>query len=59
MNREQQKKEINKFLEKSYTGARMMNDDECMLRLARAITAFNADIDIDIFVSSYLPIPEN
>lgn len=31
------------YLENSYTGARTMNDEECQIRLARAIAAFKSD----------------
>lgn len=53
----QQEKIINDYLTKAYDGARMMGDEDCMLRLARAMAAFNADTDVDIFRSEYLPMP--
>jgi hypothetical protein len=55
---EQQIKEINIYLEEAYVGAKMFADQECMLRTARAIYAFNADIHLDIFKASHIPIPE-
>lgn len=36
-------KEIMKYLEESYCGARTMDDESCQIRLARAIAAFKAD----------------
>ena len=36
-----QKQIILDFLEQSYTGAKMMDDDEMMCRLSRAIIAFS------------------
>ena len=41
LNIEEQK--ILDYLENSYTGARTMNDEECQIRLARAIAAFKSD----------------
>ncbi len=38
------------YLDASYSGAKMMGDEETMLRIARAITAFKMDTDIDIFM---------
>ena len=37
------------ILENSYTGAKMSDDEEMMLRCSRAIFAFKADICKDIF----------
>lgn len=37
------------YLETSYSGAKMKGDEETMLRIARAITAFKMDVGIDIF----------
>lgn len=50
MNDEQ--KVILDYLETSYSGAKMMGDEETMLRIARAITAFKMDTDVDIFTES-------
>ncbi len=36
-------KEIMKYLEESYCGARTMDDESCQIRLARAIAAFKAE----------------
>lgn len=41
MNKAEQ--EIMKFLEKSYCGARAMDDLSCQIRLARAMAAFKSD----------------
>lgn len=40
--------QILKFLEQSYCGAKMMEDESCKIRLSRAISAFAADINEDI-----------
>ena len=40
MDNEKQKKEVIDFLESTYTGAKMMGDDEVMLRASRALLAF-------------------
>ena len=44
-----QEKEILKYLEQSYSGAKMMNDESCQIRLARAIAAFNSDPEVSAF----------
>ena len=36
-------KEIMKYLEESYCGARTMDDESCQIKLARAIAAFKTD----------------
>ena len=41
-------------LENALTGARMLGDDEMVLRISRAITAFEADIDKDIFIENFV-----
>lgn len=41
LNIEEQK--ILDYLENCYTGARAMNDEDCQIRLARAIAAFKSD----------------
>ena len=38
-----QEKTILNYLETSYSGAKMAKDEECMLRLSRAIAAFKLD----------------
>ena len=38
------------FLENTYTGAKMMEDEEVMLRASRALLAFKADVHKDIFI---------
>ena len=38
------------FLENTYTGAKMMGDEEVMLRASRALLAFKADVHKDIFI---------
>jgi hypothetical protein len=43
MDKDKQKEIILDYLEKSYTGARMMDDVELMCRLSRAILAFSYD----------------
>lgn len=49
MSKEKQQEEILEYLESSYSGAKMMGDEETMLRLSRAIVAFKADVHTDIF----------
>lgn len=44
MDNEKQKQEVIDFLENTYTGAKMMGDEEVMLR------AFKADVHKDIFI---------
>lgn len=46
----EQEKTILKYLEESYSGAKMMYDEECMIRIARAMDTFKTDhniIDVD------------
>lgn len=50
MDNEKQKQEVIEFLESTYTGAKMMGDDEVMLRASRALLAFKADVHKDIFI---------
>ena len=45
---------IRDVLEKAYTGARMMEDNEIMLRCARALAAFSAPTDMDIFKPEFV-----
>ena len=44
MDRDEQQKHILKYLENAYTGARMFDDLETMVRLARAIEAFKLPV---------------
>lgn len=46
MDNEKQKQEVIDFLENTYTGAKMMGDEEVMLRQI----AFKADVHKDIFI---------
>ena len=41
-------------LENALTGARMLDDTEMVLRLSRAIAAFEADVDKDIFIENFV-----
>ena len=50
MDNETQTHEVIAFLESTYTGAKMMGDDEVMLRASRALLAFKADVHKDIFI---------
>ena len=47
-----QQKMILEYLENSYTGAKMMGDLETMVRIARAIEAFNLPVDDDCVIES-------
>lgn len=40
-------KTILDYLETSYSGAKMAKDEECMVRLSRAIAAFKLDPKVD------------
>lgn len=40
MDNEKQKQEVIEFLENTYTGAKMMGDEEVMLRASRALLAY-------------------
>lgn len=42
-----QEKTILDYLETSYSGAKMAKDEECMVRLMRAIAAFKLDPAVD------------
>ena len=48
MSKDKQQEEILNYLEYSYSGAKMLGDEETMLRLSRAIVAFKADVYTDI-----------
>lgn len=50
MDNEKQKQEVIDFLENTYAGAKMMGDEEVMLRASRALLAFKADVHKDIFI---------
>lgn len=50
MDNENQKQEVIEFLENTYTGAKMMGDEEVMLRASRALLAFKEDVHKDIFI---------
>ena len=45
----EQERKILEYLEQSYSGAKMMNDESCQVRLARAIAAFNSDPEVSVF----------
>ena len=45
--------EIRDYLEKCYIGARAMDDDELQVRIARAIAAFEADPEMEIFTEEF------
>ena len=49
-----QYEEILEYLQNSHSGARMMRDTELELRIARAITAFEADVYEDIFADGLI-----
>ena len=49
MSKDKQQEEILNYLEYSYSGAKMLGDEETMLRISRAIVAFKADVYTDIF----------
>lgn len=44
---------ILEYLETSYSGAKMLDDIECMCRLSRAIAAFEADPEEEIFTEDF------
>ena len=46
----EQEKEIMEYLEYNYCGAKMMNNESCEIRIARAIVAFKADPEVSPFV---------
>ena len=43
----EQEKTILKYLEESYSNAKMMYDEECMIRIARAMDTFKTDPNVD------------
>lgn len=44
---------IKDYLEKSYSGAKMMNNAEDMTRIARALAALQADVETEIFTEKF------
>ena len=50
MDNENQKQEVIDFLENTYTGAKMMGDEEVMLRVLWRLLAYKADVHKDIFI---------
>lgn len=53
MTREEQIAVVVDFLEKSYTGARAMDDVEMMARLERAIAVMKTPAEIEVFRSDF------
>lgn len=51
MTKEQE--DILNYLEESLSGAKMMGDNETMVRLSRAICAFKGNVNEDIFNSEF------
>lgn len=45
---------IRDFLEKCYAGARMESDEELKVRIARALLAFDCDIENDPFLPNVM-----
>lgn len=45
---------IKDYLENAYSGAKMMGDVECMVRIARALAALQADVEVDIFTEEFV-----
>lgn len=52
MNTEKELKSIEEYLENSYSGAKMLDDSEMMLRVSRALFGLKADICEDLFLNS-------
>lgn len=46
--------DVKEYLENSYSGAKMMDDVESMTRIARALTALQADVEKDIFTEEFM-----
>ena len=46
-------KEIEDYLETSYSGAKMMDDVDAMCRIARALVALKADPETEIFTDEF------
>lgn len=53
MTREEQIAFVVDFLEKSYTGARTMDDVELMARLERAIAVMKTPAEIEVFLPDF------
>lgn len=49
MDNKKQKEKVIEYLENTYMGAKMVGDDEVMLRTSRALLAFKANLHKDIF----------
>ena len=49
-----QEEEIINYLETAYSGAKMMADEECMIRVSRAIIAFKADPYNEVFAEKFI-----
>lgn len=49
-------KEIEKYLECAYSGAKMMDDLDAMCRIGRALAALKADPELEIFTDQYKEI---
>ena len=49
---EQSMDSVLEYLETAYTGARAINDEESMVRIARAIEAYNLDAEKDCVIST-------
>ena len=47
---------IIEYLEDCYSGARTVDDEETQLRIARAIAAYEADLDMEIFTEEFKEI---
>lgn len=46
-------KEIEKYLENSYSGSKMMDDMDAMCRIARALAALKADPEMEVFTEEF------
>ncbi|GEM_PF-2807772 len=53
MDSKQQIDIINEYFEQAYVGASMMDDQDSMTRIGRAIAALNANIEKDIFTEEF------
>lgn len=47
-------KDCIRYLELSYSGAKMWNDTESMIRISRALVAIQANINEDIFKEEFV-----
>lgn len=62
MDNKKQKEKVIEYLENTYMGAKMVGDEEVMLRTSRALLAFKADVYKDIFIEDAVldfPTPEH